>query len=70
MLTWGNNPLLRGTNVLKCMQIVHWKNFIMRGVSLLGEFIIRGFTVVTTNKYDVAHLHNGYLHYYVQNFNA
>ena len=23
--------LLRGTNVLKCMQVVHWKNFIMRG---------------------------------------
>ena len=27
--------LLRGTNVLKCMQMVHWKNFIMRGFSLL-----------------------------------
>ena len=37
--------LLRGTNILKSMQMVHWKNFIMRGVSLLGEFIIRGFTV-------------------------
>ena len=37
--------LLRGTNLLKSMQTVHWKNFIMRGFSLLGEFIIGGFTV-------------------------
>ena len=37
--------LLRGTNLLKSMQMVHWKNFIMRGFSLLGEFIIGGFTV-------------------------
>ena len=26
--------------------MVHWKNFIMRGFSLLGEFIIRGSTVL------------------------
>ena len=25
--------------------MVHWKNFIMRGFSLLGEFIIEGSTV-------------------------
>ena len=29
----------------KSMQMVHWKNFIMRGFSLLGEFIVRGSTV-------------------------
>ena len=39
--------LLRGTNVLKSVQMVHLKNFIMRGFSLLGEFIIGGFTVAT-----------------------
>ena len=37
--------LLRGTNLLKSVQMVHWKNFIMRCFSLLGEFIIRGSTV-------------------------
>ena len=40
--------LLRGKNLLKCMQMVHWKNFIMRGFSLLGEFIIGGSTVPQT----------------------
>ena len=34
--------LLRGTNLLKSMRMVHWKNFTMRGFSLLGEFVIRG----------------------------
>ena len=37
--------LLRGTNLLKDMQMVHWKSFIMRGFSLLGEFIIGGSTL-------------------------
>ena len=37
-------PLLRGTNLLKSMQMVHWRNFIMRGFSPLGEFIIKGST--------------------------
>ena len=37
--------LLRGTNLLKSKQMVHWNDFIMRGFSLLGEFIIGGSTV-------------------------
>ena len=35
--------LLRGTNILKSIQM---KNFIKRGFSLLGEFIIGGSTVL------------------------
>ena len=32
--------LLRGTNLLKSKQMVNWNDFIMRGFSLLGEFIM------------------------------
>ena len=38
------------SNLLKSMQIVHWKNFIIRGFSLLGEFIIGGSTVIILAK--------------------
>ena len=39
---------MRDTNLLKSMQMVHWKNLFMRGFSLLGEFIIGCFTVFIT----------------------
>ena len=44
-IIWRFSLILRGTNLLKSMQMVHWKYFIMRGFSLLGEVIIRGSTV-------------------------
>ena len=47
---------MRGTNLLKSMQMVRWKNFIIRGFSLLGEFIIGGSTVFFYKEKKILHL--------------